>query len=393
LYPHPLPIRDDSTDAGESVTPEDLRADVPALEAARYFNTGASGPSPARVQDAATDFLERFETADHAAGAVYETAFGLYDEVRADVADFVGCASDEVALTQSTSDGINRFTCALEWSPGDVVVRTDLEHPAGVLPWRRLEGRGVEVRVVETDRGRVDRDAYADAVDGADLVCFSALSWNYGTRLPVGELTAAAHDAGARVLVDAVQVPGQGPTDFAAWGADAVAAATHKWVLGTWGGGFLYVDREVADSLEPRVVGYRSVADPGGSEFEWKPGAPRFEVGTTSPVPYVAAREAMATLDDVGLRTVERRIEELTDRLKAGVPADRLLSPRAFESGLVTVDVDDPEATVAALADRDVVVRSLPDPHAVRASVHAFNDESDVDALLAGLAAADGVGW
>jgi selenocysteine lyase/cysteine desulfurase len=372
------------------MTPEDLRADIPALEEARYFNTGASGPATRRVQDAATGFLERFETDDHAAGTVYETAFARYDEVRAAVAEFVGVDPAEIALTQSTSDGINRFTCALDWSPGDVVVRTDLEHPAGILPWQRLERRGVEVRVVESEAGRLDPDAYADAVDGADLVCFSALSWNYGTRLPVADLTAEAHDAGARVLVDAVQVPGQTPADFSAWGADAVAAASHKWMLGTWGAGFLYVDREVADALEPGFVGYRSVEDSGAAEYEWKPGAPRFEVGTTNPAPYVAAQEAIETLSEVGLGTVERRIERLTDRLKEGIPDDRLLSPRAFESGLVTVAVDDPDATVAALMDRDVVVRSLPDPDAVRASVHAFNDESDVDALLDGLAAA---GW
>jgi selenocysteine lyase/cysteine desulfurase len=146
-------------------------------------------------------------------------------------------------------DGINRIACALPWEPGDAVVRTDLEHPAGILPWQRLaRQRDVEVRVVGSEAGRLDLDAYREAVDGAALVCLSALTWNYGTHLPVAELVDVAHDAGALVLVDAVQVPGQAPMDVGEWGADAVAAAGHKWLLGLWGAGFLYVEESAAST-------------------------------------------------------------------------------------------------------------------------------------------------
>ena len=365
----------------EAMTPRELRADVPALRDAAYFNFGAHGPSPEYVVEAASEFI-----AEHEYGSAttdpYGHAFDTYESVRERIAAFVGAEADEIALTESTTDGINRIAGAVDWEPGDVVVRTDLEHPAGILPWKRLEREGVEVRVLETEDGRVDREEYAEAVADARLVCFSAITWTHGTRLPVADLVEVANEAGAFTLVDAVQSPGQGPFDVSSWGADAVAAAGHKWVLGPWGAGFLYVDREAADDLAPRTVGYRSVEDPNADEIEYKEGARRFEVGSTTAAAHVGLAEALDAIDAVGLDAIESRIESLTDRLKDGVPEDRLLSPRAFESGLVTIDVDDPDATVERLAERDIVVRALPHPSAIRASVHAVSTESEIDRLV-----------
>jgi len=365
----------------EAMTPRELRADVPALRDAAYFNFGAHGPSPEYVVEAASEFI-----AEHEYGSAttdpYGHAFDTYESVRERIAAFVGAEADEIALTESTTDGINRIAGAVDWEPGDVVVRTDLEHPAGILPWKRLEREGVEVRVLETEDGRVDREEYAEAVADARLVCFSAITWTHGTRLPVADLVEVANEAGAFTLVDAVQSPGQGPFDVSSWGADAVAAAGHKWVLGPWGAGFLYVDREAAADLAPRTVGYRSVEDPNADEIEYKEGARRFEVGSTTAAAHVGLAEALDAIDAVGLDAIESRIESLTDRLKDGVPEDRLLSPRAFESGLVTIDVDDPDATVERLAERDIVVRALPHPSAIRASVHAVSTESEIDRLV-----------
>ncbi len=358
---------------------------MPALEDVTYLNFGAAGPSPRRVVEAAESFLEHHEYVAPGREGPYTAAFDAYDDARATVADFLGASEGEVALTGSTTDGINRVGCALQWEPGDVVVRTDLEHPAGILPWQRLERLGVEVRVVESERGRLDLDAYREAVRGAKLVCFSALTWNYGTHLPVDELVEIAHDAGALVIVDAVQVPGQTPLAVDEWGADVVAAAGHKWLLGTWGAGFLYVDSAVVDRFQPRAVGYRGVVDPGDPDPEFEPGARRFEIGTANPAPHVALGTAIETVEAIGVEEIDARIATLAGRLADAVPDERLLSPATPESGLVTIDVDDPEATVERLADEGIVVRSLPAPDAIRASIHAVTTEAEVDALVEAL--------
>ncbi|WP_436901711.1 aminotransferase class V-fold PLP-dependent enzyme [Halovenus halobia] len=360
----------------------ELRADTPALSEGSYLNFGAHGPSPRYVVEAADDFVRTHEYDTTAQNDPYDVAFDAYDRVRTRVADFVGADADEIALTESTTAGINAIANAIDWRPGDTVVRTDLEHPAGTLPWQRLQAEGVNVRVVETEAGRVDPEEFADAVKGARLVCFSAVTWTHGTQLPVTELVDIAHEAGALALVDAVQVPGQLPIDVGAWGADAVAAAGHKWLLGLWGGGFLYVDRDVANSLAPRTVGYRSVETPTAEPYEFAAGARRFEVGSSNPAPHVALAEAIDVIDEIGVDQIAERIRQLTGRLAAGVPDERLHSPARPESGLVTIAVADPEATVQRLASARIVVRALPTPKAIRASVHAVTARAEIDQLL-----------
>jgi selenocysteine lyase/cysteine desulfurase len=365
--------------------PEELRADIPVCEDVAYLNTGASGPSPERVVRAASEEQAWHEHEGTVDPGPYTSAYERYDETREAVAGLLDSPADEVALAGSTADGISRLANAMDWAEGDVVVRTDLEHPAGVIPWARLREEGCAVREVSCPSGIPDMDELTEAVEGARLVCLNSISWLHGSRLPLREVADVAHDAGARVLVDAVQSPGQEAVRPREWGADAVVAAGHKWLLGVWGAGFLWVDPDFLEELRPRHVGYRSVDDSSEYPLDYHDGARRLEVGTASTAPYAALREAIAVHEELGLGTVRDRIRELTDRLKAGLPEDRLVSPREFESGLVAFEVEEPETVVERLEERGVHIRSVSRPNTVRASVHVFNDESDVDALLDGL--------
>lgn len=365
------------------MNPAGLRADIPALEGITYLNTGAGGPSPRRVVEAVCDCVEHQQYVAPAADGMYPAVFGTLDDTRETVAAFVGARTSEIALTQSTADGISRVATAIPWEAGDTVVRTDLEHSAGILPWSRLRDvSGIDVDVLETERGRIDLDDVKAAVTDATLLCLSSISWNYGTRVAVEDVVEIAHDAGTYVLVDAVQSLGQAAIDVHEWGADFVVGAGHKWLLGPWGAGVLYVRDGVDTDLEPHGIGYASVEEPDAPEYRFRRGARRLEIGTTSPAPYAGLEAAIDIVERVGIDTIEARNEALTDRLKDGLADERLLSPRAYESGLVTISADEPHATVSRLADAGIRVRSLPYPEAVRASIHAFNTEEDIDALL-----------
>ena len=363
--------------------PETLRADIPALSDCTYLNTGASGPSPTRIVDAVTGFQRRHKYEAPCGDGMYQMAADERQRAREAIAGFVGATPEEIALTRDTVEGINHVSTGIDWEPGDVVVRTDLEHPAGELPWERLADlHGIEVHELQTEAGRLSLDALKDAVADARLLCLSSLSWNYGTRLPIGEVVDIAHDAGTLVLVDAVQSPGQVPLEFGAWNADFVAASGHKWLLGAWGSGFLYVDSDTLDDLEPDRIGYFSVDwDAKEDGYTYAPDASRFELGTTALGPYVGLAESVALFEELGMDTVQSRIERLTDRLKSGL-GDRLLSPRAYESGLVSFEAADPDETADRLADAGIRIRSIPEPHACRASVHVFNTAEDIDHLL-----------
>lgn len=361
--------------------PQDLRAAIPALAECTFLNTGASGPSPTRVLDAVDEATRRYKAGAVCEEGMYAAASDVRSSTRESVAGFVGASPTEIALTESTADGINLVANALEWDATDNVVRPDFEHPAGVLPWEHLADRyGVEVRVVETEGGRLDPAALAAAVDeSTKLVCCSSLTWTHGTRVPVEAVVAVAHEAGALALIDAVQSVGHHPVDVEAWGADFVAASGHKWLLGPWGTGVLYVADDVRPQITPGRVGYVGV-DMDEDSWSFHDDARCLELGTAPVGPVAGLAAAIECIEAVGFEAIEARIETLTDRLKDGL-GDSLRSPRSYESGLVSFADEDPEATVERLEAAGVRIRAV-GPETCRASVHAFNTRADVDRLL-----------
>jgi len=364
---------------------ESFRNTMPVFDDTAYLNTGASSPGSKPVIQSMEDFLEWHGYAAPTDEGMYPPVFETLDETRAVVADFVNAEPNEIALTQSTGDGISRVAGSLSWEAGNTVVRSDTEHPAGVIPWESLgESRGVNISVLQTDDGKVALDDVKEIVSDTKLVCLSSISWNYGTKLPVREITEIAHDAGAEVLVDAVQSVGQTPVDVTEWGVDYVAGAGHKWVGGPWGAGFLYVAPDAATNLQPDRVSYRSV-DPDAEEFTLYPDARRLELGTTSAAPYAGLQTALNMINEIGVSHIEIKIEQLTQELKSALPDEKLLSPRSFESGLVTIDDEAPDETVEQLAAKGVQIRSIPSPNAIRASVHGYNNKSDIQAFVSAL--------
>ncbi|MDR9411664.1 MAG: aminotransferase class V-fold PLP-dependent enzyme [Haloquadratum sp.] len=360
-----------------------LRAMLPIDETVAYLNTGASGPVTTRVQDAATAAIRQ------QAGAAdpYAEAAAITDAAREQVAAFVGTPPETVAFTQSTTAAINAGILACELEPGERVLTTAIEHGAVRLPLARQRRRGVDVTTIEAPDGRVDREAYSAAVGQADLVVVSAVSWTHGTVLPVPALVEEAHDAGARVLVDAVQAVGQRPVDVRSWGADLVAFAGHKWLLAPWGAGVLVVDPDAVAALTPATVGYAGVQTDGAG-YTWLPDARRFELGTRGVAPLAGLTAAIEQLTAIGIEEVARwnraRAQQLVEALEG------VVAPMGHpgETGIVTLAVEAPEQTVTTLADAGFIVRSIPDlPGSLRVSMHIFTTPAEVSAFAEALTA------
>ncbi len=352
---------------------QSLRGSIPLLGDTVYLNTGASGPTPqpveAAVQQASVEHGESHRSDPY--GYLAEAA----EDSRSCVADLVGCSVDQVALTSNTTEAINRVADCYRWSEADTVVTTELEHPAGRLPWQRLsEVHGVEVHVVSADETGVDQVEFRDAVEDAKLACFSSRSW-LAVDLSVETLVEIAHDRGCDVVVDAAQSIGAEAVDVTDWGADYVAAPGHKWLLAPWGTGFLYA-REPSSCGGQTRAGYRSSGDPDGS-MELYDDARRFHVSTESPALLRGLEAAVDMFGKLDAEEVEQRIEDLATQLEESL-GDRVVS-RA--GGLVRFTAEDPNRTVEWLKEDDVVLRALPDD-SLRASVHAFNTEGDVERLL-----------
>lgn len=285
----------------------------------------------------------------------------------------------------------------------DAVVVSQYDHNSVLRPAHQLaRDRGVAVRMLSgSAEGAVDLEEARRLLVGARLLVVNAVSNVLGTRLPLRELAAVAHDAGALVLVDAAQSAGHAPIDYAAEGADLIAFTGHKGLLGPQGTGGLWV-REGVD-VRPLLTG-----GTGGNSLDREmPSAmpDRLEAGTGNAPGLAGLLAGCEYLLEVGVEAVHRREAALKAQLREGlasIPGVRLRSPPAPDgAGLVTMTHDrlDP-ALLAERLDRDfgVLARSglhcAPEAHrllgtaatgALRLSVGWCSTEEDVERAIEGV--------
>ncbi|MEZ0285091.1 MAG: aminotransferase class V-fold PLP-dependent enzyme [Thermoleophilia bacterium] len=384
------------------MTPPDLRAvraQLPALAATTYLNSGAIGPL---CLPAARALAEWAEAAPRRARGSLE-GFGRISAqaaaVRAAAARLVGAGPETVALTANTTHGLNLAAWGIDWRPGDEIVTTALEHPGLPVPLAVVARRtGARLRVIGAERAGGDLERAVAEVAGprTRLVALSHISWSTGAVLDVPGAARAARAVGALVAVDGAQAVGTIPVDAAALGADAYAFPAHKWLLGPEGLGALWVRPEAMARIDVTVTGLESAA--GGAAhgedgaMEPHPTARRYEA-STAPAALLAAWEAsMAWLEGLGWGWIHGRVREAqaaTREALSAIAGVEVLTPPGPQGGLVTFTVAGraPAEAAAELGARGVVVRSLPRPAALRASVGFFTDEADVARLAAGVAA------
>jgi L-cysteine/cystine lyase len=356
-----------------------LRAAFPVLERVAYLNAGTCGPVPAAALDAAVEQLRR-ETEEGRAGLAHwdrrrELAAGL----RAAYAARLGCAPDDVALTSSTTDGVTIALGGLDLGPGDEVLTSDTEHPGVVGPLQALRDlRGVAVRTLPL------AELASAAGSATRAVACSHVSWLTGEVAPVADL--ATLDV--PVVLDGAQGIGAVPVDVGGWGSVVYAGSGQKWLCGPEGLGMLYVAPELQERLGVIRRWYGSYEDPNaGMDAVLAAGARRFDPpanhGSALLVHALAAQEI---LGEFGWDEVYERSATLATGL-----AQRLadhgheVMPRG-RTTLVAWRDTDMEATAKRLGAAGIAVRHLPGRDLVRASVGAWNDESDVERLLGGLA-------
>ena len=391
--PPPLPWSPDEHAA--------IRARFPGALSATYLDIAARGLVSDRVRAAVDDYM------DHRlnGGADKASLWAVADDARSRFARLVGADPDEVAITKNVSEGLNLFASSLPWARGDnVVVCPGVEHPNNVFLWYGLRDRlGIEVREVEPDEGVVRVERMAAAMDDRTrLVTMPSVSFAPGFMTDVRGIAQAARAHGALSLVDAAQSVGGLATDVGALGVDALTVATQKCLLSLYGLGFLYVRREVAESLVPASVGRYGV-DLGDAHetalsdgpLEFQPGARRFDLSNHNYLGTTAAAKALALLEELGVERVEAHVRGLAARLATGLlelglpvaggaPGPELAHIVAVgRSGGGRHDtVDDPRMNALYQHLVRNGVRLSIRNGTLRFSFGVYNDPSDVDRVL-----------
>ena len=404
-----------------SVTPLDLariRGDFPILSRVMrggnqlaYLDSGATSQKPLQVLDAEREFLLTSNGAVHrGAHQLMEESTDAYERGRDDIAAFVGADADELVFTKNATESLNLVSYALGDSrfgrtvgPGDVIVTTELEHHANLIPWQELARRtGAELKWYGvTDDGCIDLDSLR-LDERVKVVAFSHHSNVTGAVAPVGELVARAAQVGALTVLDACQSVPHQPVDFHALGVDFGAFSGHK-MLGPTGIGVLYGRRELLTAMPPFLTGGSMIETVTMAGATYAPAPQRFEAGTPMTSQVVGLAAAARYLRALGMDAVEAHEAELVAAALDGlatVPGVRVIGPDAgpHRGSPVSFVVDGVHAhDVGQVLDDDGVAvrvghhcawplhRRFGIAATARASFAVYNTLDEVDRLVAGV--------
>jgi len=369
-----------------------VRGHFNVVDGLTFMNNGTYGPSPHNVVEANTRYDREL-----AADPTNNYGASGRDAVRARMAAFIGVTADEVALTRSTSEGMNIFTLGMDWKAGDEVVFSTHEHGGGIQPLTHMEARrGIKLVRVEIPSPPESVDQIVKIYERAmtpktRLLMVSHMPYVTGVIMPIEQLADLAHSKGALISVDGAHPLGMLDLDLKATGIDHYAAAGQKWLLAGSGTGVCYVKRGLQDAIWPHM-GYtdlKTANDPKSANF----GARKYELGGQRHVPSVLGMgDALEFHEAIGKKTIEARVRQLSTRLRKGlrdIPGVKMWTSEdpTFAAGLTLFSVRDipMENVVKAIYGFNRVwIRTMGtgNLNAVRAATHIYNMPDEVDRLL-----------
>ena len=377
-----------------------------------YLDSAASSQRPTAVLDAMRNYDETTHANVHrGVYTIAEEATRRFEAARTNVGRFIGAPDPgrEVVFTKNATEALNLV--AHTWGrthldQGDVVVLTEMEHHANIVPWHMLAAeRGIELRWIPIDDdGQLVLDELDAVLDGAKLLGVTCMSNVLGTLNPIAELAAAAHAAGAVVLADACQAVPHLPTDVASLGVDFLAFSAHK-MLGPTGIGVLWGREELLAELPPFLGGGEMILDVRKDGFTPNDIPWRFEAGTPPITEAIGLGAAVDYLRAVGMDAVRAHeisltayaLDALNERFGDGI---RIFGPSDAEArgGVLSFALGEvhPHDISQILDQYGVCVRAghhcakplmrrLGVNSTARASFALYNDERDVDTLVEAL--------
>jgi cysteine desulfurase / selenocysteine lyase len=380
------------------------RAETPGCAHVAHFNNAGAALAPQPVLDAVLSHLEREATIGgyEAAAEADDRVEAVYDELAA----LLGCDRDEIAVVENATRAWDMAFYSLAFEPGDRILCARAEYESNVIALLQVARRtGAVVEPVPNDEhGQLSVAALGEMLDDrVKLIATTHVPTNGGLVNPIEDVGALARSAGVPFLVDACQSIGQLPLDVARIGCDMLSATGRKYLRGPRGTGLLYVRRELADRLEPPLLDLHAAEWVAEDRYEIRPGARRFENWEGNVAAKLGLGEAARYARAWGVEAIEARVVALAERLRGGlgdIDGVRVRDLGVRRCGIVsfTVDGRSSGAVKEDLARRainvsvspghytryDMVERGMED--LVRASVHYYNSEDEVDALVAAVA-------
>ena len=389
-----------------------LRDDFPGLRtgdgsAWHYLDTAATAQKPRAVIDAMARALGEDYATVHR--GVYSRSAEMtlrYEAARRRAAEFIGGREEEVVFTRGATEAINLV--AQTWgmtqlSEGDRIVLSTLEHHSNIVPWQLVAERtGAEIDICPlTDTGEIDLGALeALLTPRTKLVALGHVSNVLGSVLDAKRAAELAHSVGAKLLLDGCQAAPRLHVDVAAIGCDFYVFSAHK-LYGPTGIGALWARSEILDAMPPYQGGGAMIDRVTFEKTTYAPPPQRFEAGTPAIAEAIALHAAIDYVEGIGLDRIHATETALVRRLRKelGAMNDVTLFGPADTAGIVSFAMDGvhPHDLGTILDESNVAIRAghhcaqplmdhLGVPATARASFGLYSEESDVDALLEGIA-------
>jgi selenocysteine lyase/cysteine desulfurase len=352
-----------------------------------FFAHAGVNPLPQPVADAMIAYTQ--QSASHP--QEFDAVLRDIKQARVTCAAFIGAQPDEIALLGPTSLGLSLFANGIPWREGDEVLCYQGDYPANVYPWIELRRRGVTVRYLEPEQlGEITPELIERSLSPKTrLVALASCHFFTGYRIDVEAIGRLLRARNVLFSLDAIQTLGAFPLSVEY--VDFLSADAHKWLLGPFAIGIVYVKREHFELLRPTLLGAWNVLAPNfitQEEIAFMPTAQRYEPGVLNVSGIYGMAAAIKMLSDFGMNTVASRLLELKTRLIAQ------LVPLGFEvvgnaTGTAASSITTfrhPSASsaklFAALESAGVIASLRYDREGrdyLRFSPHFYNNESEVD--------------
>lgn len=374
-----------------------------------FLDSAASAQKPKEVLDCLQGvYSQHYANVHRGLYDLSERATKTFEETRGKVARFLNASSEkEIVFTKGATEGINLVAHSYGMNhlkPGDEILLSQMEHHANIVPWQQVSKKtGANIEVVPIfDNGELDMEVFSRKVGKrTKIVSMLQTSNVLGTELPMKEIIAQAHKAGAVVLVDACQSAVHQPIDVQALNADFLVFSGHK-LYGPNGTGILYGKYHLLEQMGPYQTGgemIREVDFDHGTTFQEPP--LRFEAGTPAIAEVIALGSAIdyvTAFDREAVRRHEKSLLEKAVEAIRSLPGFRLVGEAKNKAAIVSfVHKEAHPNDIGAILDQcGVAVRAghhcamplmkrLGLPATVRASFAMYNNDHDVEALVKGL--------
>ena len=359
-----------------------------------YFNFGGQGPLSEPAWNAIAQGYETIQTQGPFSQQVNAWLQEESAKTRQAIAQEVGTTAETITLTENVTVGCNIALWGLSWQNQDHILLTDCEHPGIIATVQELAYRfGIDYSfcpIMETLNGGDPTSVIQNHLqENTKLVVLSHLLWNTGQVLPLQEITRVCHDQGSFVLVDAAQSVGSLPLTLPETGVDFYAFTGHKWLCGPAGVGGLYISPQSFGELRPTFIGWRGVnLDSQGKPVSYKEDGRKFEVATSAYPQYLGLTCAIAQHNQWGTPT--ERYQQICERSAmlwdglSGIQGLQCLRTSPPEAGLVSFQLPGiaHKRLVTELEKGGFFLRTLADPDCIRACVHYFTPEDQIEALV-----------